>query len=65
MERTLMNLLKKYWLVNGDPTMAIYTFKWIITKVRQCVSEEFSNFNLFPKFKTIRRSQSCPYFHAM
>lgn len=58
MDRTLMKLLKKRWLVGNEPAMAVYTFKRII----EDISDELLNFNLFPKLNRIRRSKSCPYF---
>jgi hypothetical protein len=57
MERTLVKLLKKRWLVGNEPSIAMYTFRRII--------EEISNFNLFPKLNRIRRSKSCPYFFSV
>lgn len=65
MERTLMKLLSKHWLVGKKPSLAIYTFRCISYEVQKCASEEFTNFNLFPKLKVIRRSRSCPYFYTV
>ena len=62
MERALVKLLNKRWLVANGPTMAVYTFRRIIEDVQKYASEEFTNFNLFPKLNRIRRSKSCPYF---
>ena len=62
MERALVKLLKKRWLVSNRPALAMYTVGCIIEDIRKCVSDEFSSFNLFPKLNRIRRSQSCPKF---
>ena len=61
MERTLVKLLKKRWLVSNEPAMAVYTFKRII----EDISDELLNFNLFPKLNRVRRSKSCPYFFSV
>lgn len=58
MERALMKLLKKRWLVGNEPAMAFYTFRRII----EDISDELLNFNLFPKLNRVRRSKSCPKF---
>ena len=58
MDRTLMKLLKKRWLVGNEPAIAVYTFRRII----EDISNELFNFNLFPKLNRIRRSKSCPRF---
>lgn len=65
MERALVKLLKKRWLVANGPSIAVYTFRRIIEDVQKCVSDELSNFNLFPKLNRIRRSRSCPYFFSV
>lgn len=62
MERALVKLLNKRWLVANGPFMAVYTFRRIIEDLQKYASEEFTNFNLFPKLKVIRKSRSCPYF---
>jgi hypothetical protein len=62
MEHALVKLLKKRWLVGHKPSLAIYTFRRISEDIQKCASEEFMNFNLFPKLNRIRRSKSCPYF---
>lgn len=62
MERALVKLLKKRWLVGNEPAMAMYTFRRIIEEIHKCLWDELSNFNLFPKLIHIRRSKSCPRF---
>jgi hypothetical protein len=62
MERALVKLLRKRWLVGNKPAVAMYTFRCVVDEIRKCVSNELANFNLFPKLKRIRRSHSCPRF---
>ena len=65
MERALVKLLKKRWLVANGPAAAMYTFRRIVEEIQKCVSDELSNFNLFPKLNRMRRSQSSPYFFSV
>jgi len=62
MERALVKLLKKRWLVGSKPALAMYTIGCIIEEIQKRVSDELSNVNLFPKLNRMRRSHSCPRF---
>ena len=62
MERELVKLLKKRWLVGNKPALAMYTVRCIIEEIHKCVSDELEKINLFPKLNRINRSRSCPYF---